>query len=82
VSVTEAEEVRQRALPAEAPAYAVRRGDGRFLVQKTPVVGWHWRTSGVAWVRSERHAGKFTRTLARIAAVEHGGEVVNIERRS
>jgi hypothetical protein len=70
-----------RALGA-ARVFAVRRQDGRWLQQREPVIGFIWRTSGVAWVRSERHSSKFTRTLARIAAVEHGGEVVNIERRS
>jgi hypothetical protein len=58
--------------------YVVKRGD-ESLQQREPVVGFTWATSGIAWARSMRYASKLTRTLARIAAVEHGGEVVRVE---
>jgi hypothetical protein len=54
--------------------YIVRRG-ATFLVRKTPVVGWHWQTTGCAWVSAPRYATKFRRRgLARLAAREYGGQ--------
>ena len=60
-----------------APAYLVER-DGKYLVERDALVGWHWMRPANAWTRDPKRASKFTRTLARLAAFEHGGQVVRI----
>jgi hypothetical protein len=79
--VIEEDAVRERELRAlGAPrVFAVRRrADGRWYQERTPVVGFHWQTSGRAWCRSSRYASKWPRSLAEQVAREHGGTAVEV----
>jgi hypothetical protein len=63
------------------PAYVVVR-DGRYLQEREIVAGFHWQTTGVAWVRSVRLASKFPRTIAMQLARDRGGVVVSAAERT
>ena len=67
------------AVKADYPTYVVVR-DGRFLQERAVVEGFHWATSGVAWVRDPRYATKYPRTIARLIALERGGAAIEVER--
>jgi hypothetical protein len=55
------------------PRFVVVDAAGRYLQQREPVIGFHWQTSRIAWVRDVRRATKYPKTVARIVAVEVGG---------
>jgi hypothetical protein len=60
------------------PQFVIQRS-GRFFQQRAVVRGFHWETSGVAWVRNVARATKFPRTIAEQIAREHGGVAVSLD---
>ena len=63
------------------PTYVVMR-DGKFLQERTVVRGFLWESPPFVWTSHLRLATKYPRTIARLMALEHGGEAVESSRRA
>jgi len=57
------------------PKYVVMR-DGKFLQERTVVRGFLWESPPFVWTSHLRLATKYPRTIARLMALERGGEAV------
>ena len=61
------------------PTCVVMR-DGKFFQERTVVRGFLWESPPFVWTAHLRLATKYLRTIARLIALERGGEAVEVER--